>query len=100
MAECLGVFYQVGFFCRVSSLSVNAGDGGVAVQCKDGTNQANDPSLLRVAAGELKFGVRDRFQRELRRRVQQYFQGTGRRHNPCLELSFPLFGSLTVLSTT
>jgi linoleoyl-CoA desaturase len=31
----------------------------------------------------LKFGVRDRFQRELRQRVQQYFQGTGRRQRDC-----------------
>ncbi|HEV3116176.1 MAG TPA: acyl-CoA desaturase [Gemmataceae bacterium] len=53
------------------------------MQCKDDTNQANDPPLLRVAAGELKFGVRDRFQRELRQRVQQYFQGTGRRQRDC-----------------
>jgi linoleoyl-CoA desaturase len=36
-----------------------------------------------TAPGELKFGASDGFQRELQRRVDRYFQSTGRRRRDC-----------------
>jgi linoleoyl-CoA desaturase len=41
---------------------------------------------LPAAPGELKFGARDRFYPELRRRVDQYYRSPGRRQRDCPQL--------------
>ncbi len=46
-------------------------------------NRLESEVSQRAAPGELKFGAGDRFQKELQRRVDRYFQRTGRRRRDC-----------------
>ncbi len=46
-------------------------------------SQANGESLAAPAAGPLKFNPNDRFHRELRRKVDQYFETSGRARRGC-----------------
>jgi linoleoyl-CoA desaturase len=56
----------------------------MAVQRKKGPSTPESPSLPAAAPGKaLKFGGTDGFQRVLRRRVNQFFQSTGRRQRDC-----------------
>lgn len=46
------------------------------------------PTRTEAAPGRLKFGTGDGFQVELRRRVDEYFQTTGRRRRDCPQMYF------------
>jgi linoleoyl-CoA desaturase len=55
----------------------------MAVRHKKRIRKLEDKVLHTAAPGELKFSASDGFQRELRRRVDLYFQSTGRRQRDC-----------------
>jgi linoleoyl-CoA desaturase len=76
VVERLQVFDHVGFF----SLLI------MAVKPKEGGGGRGGPIARTAAADELKFGASDGFHRALRRRVEQYFQRTGRRQRDCPQM--------------
>jgi linoleoyl-CoA desaturase len=51
-----------------------------------GSTRPDAPVLAGVAPDGLKFGTSDEFHRELRRRVERYFQSTGRRQRDCPQM--------------
>jgi linoleoyl-CoA desaturase len=55
----------------------------MTVKQKKKTSEPQDKVQHTAAPGELKFSASDGFQRELRRRVDLYFQNTGRRQRDC-----------------
>ena len=55
----------------------------MAVRQTNRNNRLESEVSQRAAPGELKFGAGDRFQKELQRRVDRYFQRTGRRRRDC-----------------
>jgi len=55
----------------------------MTVKQKKKTSEPQDKVQHTAAPGELKFSASDGFQRELRRRVDLYFQSTGRRQRDC-----------------
>ena len=58
----------------------------MAVKQQDATSRPDGHPLPATTPGELKFGASDGFQSALRRRVAQYFQGTGRRPRDCPQM--------------
>ena len=55
----------------------------MAVRQTNRNNRLESKVLQTAAPGELTFGAGDRFQKELQRRVDRYFQSTGRRRRDC-----------------
>jgi linoleoyl-CoA desaturase len=58
----------------------------MAVKRQDGTSRPDGQPLPAATPGELKFGASDGFHSALRRRVAQYFRGTGRRPRDCPQM--------------
>src|SRR5713101_3640852 len=55
----------------------------MAARRTNGNNRLEGKVLQTAAPGELKFGAGDGFHKELQRRIDQYFQNTGRRQRDC-----------------
>jgi linoleoyl-CoA desaturase len=58
----------------------------MAVKRKTLTSRPDGRVLPTAAPGELKFGLSDGFQSELRRRVEEYFQSSGRCQRDCPQM--------------
>src|ERR1700730_5915494 len=72
--------------CAICPCLLTPGPSIMPVKRKGGSSRGNSPMLPTAAPNELKFGASEGFHRELRRRVDRYFQSTGRRQRDCPQM--------------